>query len=59
MFLDPTVRALLDQNNRLMEMMKQQSDEPSKRKEKDDVNYSTQDSVMFFNEAYRIEDDAQ
>ena len=58
MFLDPTVRALLDQNNRLMEMMKQQSDEPSKRKEKDDVNYSTQNPVMFFNEAYRIEDDA-
>ena len=58
MFLDPTVRALLDQNNRLMEMVKQQSDEPNKRKDKEEVNYSTQDPVMFFHEAYRIEDDA-
>ena len=58
MFLDPTVRALIDQNNRLMEMVKQQTEEPAKRKEREEVSYATQEPVLLFYESYRIEDDA-
>ena len=58
--LDPTVQALLDQNNRLMqELVKQRQAEPTKRKEKSEVSYAPQEAVMLYYESYRIEDDAE
>ena len=52
------MRALIDQNNRLMEMVKQQTEEPAKRKEREEVSYATQEPVLLFYESYQIEDDA-
>ena len=57
-FMDPTVRALIDQNNRLMEMVRHKGEESSKRKAKEEVSYAAQEPVMLFYEAYKIEDDA-
>ena len=58
--LDPTVQALLDQNNCLMqELVKQRQAEPMKRKEKSEVSYAPQEAVMLYYESYRIEDDAE
>ena len=57
-FMDPTIRALLDQNNRLMEMVRSKGEESTKRKVKEEVSYATQEPVMLFFEAYKIEDDA-
>ena len=56
--MDPTVRALIDQNNRLMEMVRHKGEESSKRKAKEEVSYAAQEPVMLFYEAYKIEDDA-
>ena len=57
--LDPTVRALLEQNNQLMEMVRQNQGggESTKRKERNEVSHSPEEPVMLFDEAYHLEDD--
>ena len=56
--IDPTVKALLEQNNQLMEMVRQAKDgESSKRKERQEVSHSPEEPIMLFDEAYHLEDD--
>ena len=57
--LDPTVRALLDQNTQLMNLVRQQSQggEPEKKRLRAEVSYTPGEPVMLFYEAYRLEDD--
>ena len=56
--LDPTFKALLEQNNQLMEMVRQsQGGESAKCKERNEVSHSPEEPVMLFDEAYHLEDD--
>ena len=57
--LDHTVRALIEQNNQLMELVRQtHGGEPSKRKEQQ-VSHAPEEAVMLYDEAYHLEDDGQ
>ena len=59
--VDPTVRALIAQNNRLQglmeNMVKQTQGHENKRKCKDDVSLTPEEPLLIVEEAYKLEDD--
>ena len=55
---DATVKAVLDQNNRLMEALLGQSQESEGKRKTREVSYSPQEPVLLLDECYRLEDDA-
>ena len=55
---DPTIKAILKQNEMLMAAILNQSQGPEKRKTQEEVNYSQEDPILLFEESYRLEDDA-
>ena len=55
---DPTIQAILKQNEMLMAAFLNQSQGSSKRKTQEEVSYTPEEPVLLLEEAYRIEDDA-
>ena len=57
--VDPTMRALLDQNTQLMNMVRQQlqEGEPQKKKLRVEISYTPSEPIMLFYKAYKVEDD--
>ena len=54
---DPTIQAILRQNEMLMNAVLNQGQGVDKRKNQEEVSYNAEEPVLVFEESYRLEDD--